>query len=131
NAPGGGFVAGLVMGVALILQYLASGSRWVRGRLKVRYRVLLALGLALAAVSGVLPWLWGGAFLESAHGKWHPPVLGDIHWNTTLVFDIGVYLTVIASVTLILAELGRLGQKRVGDRRPYGSTTPDTEGEGQ
>ena len=131
NAPGGGFVAGLVMGVALILQYLASGSRWVRGRLKVRYRVLLALGLALAAVSGVLPWLWGGAFLESAHGKWHPPVLGDIHWSTTLVFDIGVYLTVIASVTLILAELGRLGQKRVGGRRPYGSTAPDTEGEGQ
>jgi len=127
NAPGGGFVAGLVMGVALILQYLASGGRWVRGRLQVRYRVVLAAGLGLATASGLLSWLWAAPFLTSAHGHWHLPGLGDIHWNTTLLFDLGVYLTVIASVTLILAELGRLGQKRIGRRRPYGTTSPATE----
>jgi multicomponent K+:H+ antiporter subunit A len=127
NAPGGGFVAGLVMGVALILQYLASGGRWVRGRLRVRYRVILAAGLALASGSGLLPWLWGAPFLASAHGHWHLPGLGGIHWNTTLIFDLGVYLTVIASVTLILAELGRLGQKRIGRGRPYGATAPAME----
>jgi multicomponent K+:H+ antiporter subunit A len=130
NAPGGGFVAGLVMSVALILQYLASGSRWVRSRLQVRYRVILALGLGLAMLGGLLPWLWGDAFLTAAHGDWHLPLLGHLHWNTALVFDVGVLLTVVAAVTLVLAELGRLGQKRIGRRPAYGSTDPATSEEG-
>ena len=28
NMPGGGFIAGLVIGVALIMQYMASGYAW-------------------------------------------------------------------------------------------------------
>jgi multicomponent K+:H+ antiporter subunit A len=112
NAPGGGFVAGLITGIALILQYLASGTNWTQARLRVNYRRLLAAGLGTALVTGLIPWLWGAPFLTSAHGPLHLPLLGDLHWNTALLFDIGVYLTVVGAVTLILAELGWLGQKR-------------------
>jgi multicomponent K+:H+ antiporter subunit A len=114
NEPGGGFVAGLVTGIALILQYLASGTRWTQDRLRVSYRLLLSVGLGIALATGVLPWLWREPFLASAHGHLHLPLLGDIHWGTALLFDIGVFVTVVGAVTLMLAELGRLGQKRRG-----------------
>ncbi|MFA9461878.1 monovalent cation/H+ antiporter subunit A [Thiohalorhabdus methylotrophus] len=120
HEPGGGFVAGLVTGIGLILQYLASGSHWVRKRLHLRYRPLLAVGLGIATGTGMLAWVWGDPFLASAHGHFHLPVLGDIPWATTLLFDIGVYLTVVGAVTLILAELGRLGQKL--DARSFPAT---------
>ncbi|MFP4614719.1 MAG: monovalent cation/H+ antiporter subunit A [Thiohalorhabdus sp.] len=114
HEPGGGFVAGLVTGMALILQYLASGSRWTRDRLRLRYRPVLAAGLGVATATGVLAWTWGEPFLTAAHAHLHPPLLGDLGLTTTLLFDIGVYLTVVGAVTLILAELGRLGQKLEG-----------------
>ncbi|MEO8419266.1 MAG: monovalent cation/H+ antiporter subunit A, partial [Methylophilaceae bacterium] len=44
NLPGGGFVAGLVTGVALVLQYLASGIDFAQPRLPRHKAKLLALG---------------------------------------------------------------------------------------
>ena len=35
DLPGGGFVAGLTMSIAVILQYMAGGIRWIEGRLVI------------------------------------------------------------------------------------------------
>lgn len=108
NLPGGGFVAGLVTGVALILQSLAGGFTYAEDRLPRYYPPLLGLGLAFAAGVGLVSWVFTRPFLTSAHGHLHLPLLGDIELASVIIFDLGVYLVVVATVLLILTELGRL-----------------------
>lgn len=112
NLPGGGFVAGLVTGVALILQSLAGGLSFAEERLPRRYPPLLGLGLAFAAGVGLVSWFFARPFLTSAHGHFGIPLLGDIELASVIIFDLGVYLVVVATVLLILTELGRLHYRK-------------------
>ena len=114
NLPGGGFVAGLVTAVALILQYLAAGIDFARPRLPQRAPELLALGLALAAGTGAASWLFGRPFLTGAHGHVGLPLVGEVEIASALLFDLGVYLVVVATVLMALAGLGRLSQASHG-----------------
>jgi multicomponent K+:H+ antiporter subunit A len=111
NLPGGGFVAGLVTSVGLLLHYVANGTKWVRQRYAPDYCRLLAFGLLIASVTGVGSWAFDHPFLTSTHGHFQLPFIGDLALASTLAFDIGVYLTVVGSVLLILAELGGLGDR--------------------
>jgi multicomponent K+:H+ antiporter subunit A len=111
NLPGGGFVAGLVTGVALILQSLAGGFAFAEDRLPKSYPPILGLGLAMAAGVGLISWFFVRPFLTSAHGHIEIPLVGDIELASVIIFDLGVYLVVVATVLLILTELGRLNMK--------------------
>ena len=53
NAPGGGFVAGLVTAMAMIVQYMANGATWTRHRFILPYRPLIGAGLVAAAGTGI------------------------------------------------------------------------------
>jgi multicomponent K+:H+ antiporter subunit A len=108
NLPGGGFVAGLVTGVALILQYLASGIGFAAARLPQRLPLLLSAGLAAAAGVGAAAWDFGFPFLTTAHGHIALPLIGDVELASAMVFDLGVYLVVVGAVLMVLAELGKL-----------------------
>jgi len=108
NLPGGGFVAGLVTGVALILQYLASGIGFASARLPQRLPQLLAAGLACAGGIGAAAWAFGFPFLTTAHGHIALPLLGEIELASAMIFDLGVYLVVVSVVLMVLAELGKL-----------------------
>ncbi|MFE8070918.1 monovalent cation/H+ antiporter subunit A [Marinobacteraceae bacterium S3BR75-40.1] len=105
--PGGGFIAGLVTAVALILQYVASGVNWSQERMRIAYRPLIGAGLAIATLTGMGSWWLDHPFLTSWHGHWHIPLIGDVEFATAMLFDIGVYLTVVGATLLILAKLGR------------------------
>ena len=118
NLPGGGFVAGLVTGVAVAVLYVANGGEWSAARLKVDFTRTLGAGLAVAGATGMGAWAWGEPFLKSAHGHLHLPLLGEIHWASAALFDLGVYLTVVGVVTLILERLGRLQLPRAGRPGP-------------
>jgi len=108
NLPGGGFVAGLVTGVALILQYLASGIGFASARLPQRLPQLLAAGLACALGIGAVSWLFGFPFLTTAHGHITLPLIGEVELASAMIFDLGVYLVVVSVVLMVLAELGKL-----------------------
>lgn len=108
NLPGGGFVAGLVTGVALILQSLAGGFSFAEDRLPKHYPPFLGLGLAFAAGVGLISWFFAKPFLTSTHRHFAIPLLGEIELASVIIFDLGVYLVVVATVLLILTELGRL-----------------------
>ncbi|NIP71925.1 MAG: DUF4040 domain-containing protein, partial [Gammaproteobacteria bacterium] len=126
NQPGGGFIAALAASVALTSQYLAHGARWTRQRLTLRYRPLIAAGLLVALLTGLGSWLFGAPFLTSSFGHFHVPLIGDVELATALLFDVGIYLTVIGAVTLMLARLGRVsGIERPEDpgREPVGGRT--------
>jgi multicomponent K+:H+ antiporter subunit A len=118
NLPGGGFIAGLIAGVAVMLQYLASGIDFASRRLMVDYVRVLGFGLALAIATGLASWAFGYPFLTSTFGYVHPPVIDKFELASAMVFDIGVFLVVIASILLALSELGRLSRNEIDGKEP-------------
>ena len=105
NAPGGGFVAGLITSVALVLQYMAHGFTWGRARLRLDYARLGATGLLVAGTTGAGAWWFGRPFLTSAHAEPVVPLLGALPLATAALFDIGVYLAVVGTTMLTLTSL--------------------------
>jgi multicomponent K+:H+ antiporter subunit A len=105
QAPGGGFVGGLVMATAVIAQYMVGGTIWVESRLRVHPLTSIALGLLAAAGAGILAWPSSLPFLTARAVDLHLPVLGEIHLSTVLLFDLGVYLLVIGATLLLLVGL--------------------------
>jgi multicomponent K+:H+ antiporter subunit A len=105
NAPGGGFVGGLVMATGFIVQYMISGTHWIEARMRIHPQYAIALGLLCAGGAGVLAALFSRNFLTSL--EWHAtlPLVGELHLSSTLLFDLGVYLLVIGATTLILIAL--------------------------
>jgi multicomponent K+:H+ antiporter subunit A len=110
NQPGGGFIAGLITSVALIVQYVCSGSDWVRQRLPVDYGRLSVLGVLIAGLTGVASWLFGYPFLTTTFTHVHWPVVGEFELASAMIFDTGVYLTVVGATLLMLSQLGQLAQ---------------------
>lgn len=108
NLPGGGFIAGLVAGASGILLYVANGIAWAEARIRLAYRALIIAGLAIAAGTGILACLFGMPFLTSAHGHPHLPLIGELALASAMVFDLGIFLTVVGVVTLVLSTLGHL-----------------------
>ncbi len=108
NMPGGGFIAGLVTSVALIQQYIAHGVDWIKPRLKVNYQNLIAWGVLLAALTGIGSWFFGRPFLTSWFDYFDIPGIGKVELASAIIFDLGVYLTVVGATLLILANLGKL-----------------------
>jgi multicomponent K+:H+ antiporter subunit A len=110
NDPGGGFIAGLVTAVALILLYLGAGLEWTRQRLAVNYRAVAATGLLIAGATGLIAMLgFDLPFLTSAYGYVHWPMVGKVPLASAMGFDLGVYLTVVGAVMLALTRLGEAG----------------------
>ena len=105
NEPGGGFVAGLVFSVALLLQYIVSGTSWVEAHLPLYPRRWIAVGLLTALATGLGSLVWGYPFLTSHTAHLHLPVVGDIHIASALFFDIGVFTLVVGSTLLILTGI--------------------------
>lgn len=108
NQPGGGFIAGLITSVALILQYVCSGSAWVRERLPIDYRRLSLWGVLIAALTGAGSWLFGYPFLTTSFTHIHWPVVGEFELATAMLFDLGVFMVVVGTSLLILSQLGQL-----------------------
>ena len=108
NEPGGGFIAGLVTAVALILLYIARGVDWTQQRMSFQYQPIAVVGVAIAALTGLGSWAFGHNFLTSAFGHFSIPYIGEIELATAMLFDLGVYLTVVGATLMILANLGKL-----------------------
>ena len=105
DAPGGGFVAGLVMATALIVQYMVGGTIWVETRLRVHPKRWIALGLLAAAAAGLGAFLASRPFLSSLETDLHLPLAGAVHLSSVLAFDFGVYLVVVGATVLMLVAL--------------------------
>jgi multicomponent K+:H+ antiporter subunit A len=105
NAPGGGFVGGLVMATAMIVQYMMGGAIWVESRHKVHPLTWIGLGLLAAAAAGISAWQSSLPFLTARATDLHVPLLGPIHLSSVLLFDLGVYMLVVGATLLMLVAL--------------------------
>lgn len=130
NQPGGGFVAGLVVSIALLMQYMASGFAWAQQRQKIEYHSLIGWGVLIAALTGVGSWFAGRPFLTSSFGYFTFPPIEEFELATAMLFDLGVFLTVLGAVMLMLYSLSRIarhaGETINIDPMDYDPTPPET-----
>lgn len=105
NLPGGGFVAGLIFAVAIILQYMLAGTAWVESHLRIQPHRWIPIGLWFAALTGIGAWFVGYPFLTSHTAHLYLPILGEVHVPSAFVFDLGVFTVVVGSTMLILVAL--------------------------
>lgn len=106
NLPGGGFAGGLVAGMALVMRYVA-GGRWELGAAApTDAGRLLGAGMVLALSCAIVPLFFGAAPLTSTYWKAELPLLGEVEFVTSTIFDVGVYLVVIGLVLDVLRSLG-------------------------
>ncbi len=127
NLPGGGFIAGLVTAVALIMQYLANGVTWTHARLPANFHPIIGWGLGIALATGLASWGFEHPFLTSTFGHMHWPLVGDFELASAMAFDLGVYLVVVGATLLILVYLGLMH----GASHPTLSPDPSPRGGGE
>lgn len=108
NLPGGGFIAGLITAVAIILLYISQGVDWVKARLNIEYQRVVAIGLMIALFTGLASWIFDRPFLTSWFDYFTLPVFGEIELASAIAFDLGVYVTVVGATLLILSSLGKM-----------------------
>jgi multicomponent K+:H+ antiporter subunit A len=125
NLPGGGFIAGLITAVALVLQFMSMGQSKAESLLRAhagrRFVVWIGSGLGIAGLTGVGAFLFGRPFLTSAHGHPHVPWLGELPFASAALFDLGVYLTVVGATLLTISVLGSVSRESPAPVQSSGS----------
>ncbi len=131
DLPGGGFSAGMVVAIAVILQYMIGGTAWTEDRLAwLRPRVWIGAGLLLAAGTGLAALAFDLPFLTTYFAYLELPVIGKVPVASALVFDIGVFALVVGATLLMLVALahqsvrGRRATSRALTRPPPSVRTP-------
>jgi multicomponent K+:H+ antiporter subunit A len=108
NLPGGGFIAGLLLAIALMLQFVASGQSYVSQRMQVDFAPWVGWGLLIAGASGLASWYFDAPFLTSTYDYPMWPWVGDVPLASASVFDLGVFLTVTGATMVALVTMAKL-----------------------
>ncbi|OBX19286.1 monovalent cation/H+ antiporter subunit A [Erythrobacter sp. QSSC1-22B] len=111
NEPGGGFIAGLVVAIAFLLQYLASGFDWTDSRRRIGEHMLIGFGVLIAVFTGLGSLLFGANFLSTAFDYFTLPLVGELELATAMLFDLGVFSVVLGAVMLALAQLSHIAKR--------------------
>ena len=120
SLPGGGFIAGLIAAIALLMQSVAAGPAAGRpetdpaaivARRLDRLHLTLGAGLLIACLTGLGAWLFGYPFLTSTFGHPIVPWVGELPLASAAAFDFGVFLVVVGATVLALTGIGRLARR--------------------
>lgn len=104
--PGGGFVGGLMTSSALILLYLAFDLETMKRVIPIDFKIIIGLGLFIAVMTGTGALFFGVQFLTHNFGYFNLPIFGKTELATAVLFDLGVYLTVVGITMTIILEIG-------------------------
>ena len=114
NLPGGGFVAGLTLAVALLALRVAGGGHAILDPRQLRYQPWIAAGLLIAGLTGVGSLWFGYPYLTTSFV--HPvlPLIGEVPIASAMFFDLGVFMAVVGATMLATMSPGLLPDGRVG-----------------
>jgi multisubunit Na+/H+ antiporter MnhB subunit len=110
---GDGFSAGVIVALAVALQYIALGWRGADVTLPILRRAPAAAlaGLLLALAVGFAPALRGLPLFTHLPPAGSPPVrIGTLELTTAVVFDVGVFLLVVGALVTLVHHLARPGE---------------------
>ncbi len=108
DLPGGGFAAGMLTAVMLVVQALAGEAGALRPAGFDLRRVMMG-GLMIALATGAASVLFGLPFLTSGYRSITLPLIGSIALPSAMAFDLGVYLAVVGATVVIVQRLGHYG----------------------
>ena len=111
NEPGGGFIAGLIVSIAVVMQYMASGFSWAAARQRYPYHGVIGAGVLIAGLCGIGSWFFGKPFLTSDFTYVRIPPFQEFELATAAIFDLGVFLAVVGAVMLSLESFSRLARR--------------------
>ncbi|WP_439109357.1 monovalent cation/H+ antiporter subunit A [Lentibacter sp.] len=111
NEPGGGFIAGLIVSIAVVMQYMASGFSWASARLRYPYHGVIGAGVLIAGLTGIGSWFVSKPFLTSDFTYVRIPPFEKFELATAALFDLGVFLAVVGAVMLSLESFSRLARR--------------------
>jgi len=104
NAPGGGFIGGLVAAAAVILLALAGGMRYAEAVVSIaKAELILAFGLLIATFAAILPLFQGEPLMTGLWPGLIIPGLGEI--GSPFIFDLGVFLVVVGMTLIVVLQL--------------------------
>ncbi|MEQ2527750.1 Na(+)/H(+) antiporter subunit B [Bacillaceae bacterium CLA-AA-H227] len=104
--PGGGFIGGLAFASAVILLFLTFDIETVRKNIPLDFKVVAAIGVLIAVLTGVGSLLFDVPFLSQSFGYFNLPIFGKTELATAVLFDIGVALSVIGTALTIIMSIG-------------------------
>ena len=117
DAPGGGFVGGLLAVSAFILYLIACDVKTVQRLVRVHPVILMAVGLLVILGSGTLPLLWGRPFLTGLWTSVRAPWGGQVDLGTPLLFDLGVYLVVFGTALSFILSMEKGSEEEEDNQR--------------
>lgn len=105
DAPGGGFIGGLVLASAFVLLLLAFDIETIRRSIPVNFTVVAAVGAMIVVLTGLGALLFGEPFLTQTFVQLSLPFFGLTEFSTVTIFEIGVALTVVGVVVTIILSI--------------------------
>ena len=106
NHPGGGFIGGLIAGSALIIGPLSREAEEIKLEKKNYPLLFLSGGMILILLSAALGLFTSKLMLEGLWMKIPLPLVdATLKLGTPLMFDVGVYLTVIGFIYFIFNSM--------------------------
>jgi multicomponent Na+:H+ antiporter subunit B len=105
NNPGGGFIGGLMTASALVLLFLSFDIKTIKKVLPFNYAKIIASGLLLAVLTGMVGMFLGHPFLKQFFNYYQIPILGETELTTALPFDLGIYLVVVGFTLLVILTI--------------------------
>lgn len=104
--PGGGFIGGLTFAAGLTLLFLTYDIASIHSNIPLDFKVLGAIGVLIAVLTGVAAMLLGEPFLTQSIAHINLPIFGTTEIATAVIFDVGVALAVIGTSITIIMNIG-------------------------
>ena len=104
--PGGGFQGGVLLAVSIILQRLYLGNKVAYQKLSPKLALALAAtGMLIFGLSGIVPMIFGGAFLDYGNLPFFWVHGAELRALGILIVEIGIGLAVFGTLVLIFDSL--------------------------
>lgn len=125
NKPGGGFIAGLMVGACVALHGIAFGVVATRRILRADPRSLIGLGLCMALVSLFIPLLFDKPLMTSVWASIPLPGMDPLKVGTPMLFDVGVFVLVVGVAAEMFLSLLRRAYATAESQEPPAHSTHD------
>src|SRR5699024_3937081 len=105
DAPGGGFIGGLVLASAIVLLLLSYDIETIKYSIPFDFKIVSAIGALIVLLTGLGSIIFGEPFLTQTFARVILPFLGEVELSTVTFFELGVALVVVGVVVTIILSI--------------------------